>query len=152
MSSKEPFVVKPSDRPRALNCPQNLKLQVLISNEDSNTQRVIFQTGNEGDGSPPHHHAWDESFYVTRGEVTFTFGGQTTVCPPGTLVFIPANITHSFSFGPGGADMVEFTGSDSNAVQMFTAVDREVPPGLPPEVFKDMVVQAAGKYGMAADF
>ena len=144
MSSKQ-FVVKPSDRSPALSVV-GVKIQVLVSEESSNTQQITLQSGDEGVGPPPHSHGWDESFYVTKGQVTFVCGGQTTACSPGTLVFIPAGTIHAFSFGVGGGEMIEFTGAGSNAVKMFTALDREIPPG-PPDVPK--VIQVGGEYGLS---
>jgi hypothetical protein len=41
--------------------------------------------------------------------------------------------------------MLEFTGIGSQAIQMFTALDREFPPG-PPDVPR--VVEVAGEYGV----
>lgn len=143
MGSKQ-LVVKPSDRSPALSVV-GVKIQVLVSEENSDTQQITLQSGDEGVGPPPHSHGWDESFYVAKGQVTFTAGGQTTVCSPGTLVFIPAGTIHAFSFGPGGGEMLEFTGAGSNAVKMFTALDREIPPG-PPDVPK--VIQVGGEYGL----
>jgi quercetin dioxygenase-like cupin family protein len=50
----------------------------------------------------PHNHDWDESFCVTRGQVHFTYAGETTMCEAGTLVHVPAGAIHGFSYGPGG--------------------------------------------------
>lgn len=144
MSSKQ-FIVKPSDRSPALNVI-GVKVTVLVSDAVSQAQQITLQSGDEGAGPPPHSHDWDESFYVTKGQVQFTCSGQTTTCLVGTLVHVPAGTVHAFSFGPGGGEMLEVTGTGSKAVQMFSALDREIPPG-PPDVPK--VVQVAGKYGLA---
>ena len=143
--SAKQFVLKPGDRSPALSVV-GVKVQVLVSEESSNTQQITLQSGDEGVGPPPHSHGWDESFYITKGQVTFTSGGQTTACLPGTLVFVPAGTIHAFSFGPGGGEMLEFTGVGSNAVKMFTALDREIPPG-PPDIAA--VSQVGGAYGLS---
>ena len=41
--------------------------------------------------------------------------------------------------------MLEVTGMGSKAIQMFTALDREVPPGSPDV---PRVIQVAGEYGV----
>ena len=138
------FVLKPSDRSTALNVV-GTKVTVLVSDANSRSQQITLQSGDEGAGPPPHSHDWDESFYVTKGQVQFTCGGDTTVCPAGTLVHIPAGTVHAFSYGPGGGEMLEVTGSGSRAVQMFSALDREIAPG-PPDV--PGVVRVAGDYGV----
>lgn len=144
MSTKR-LIVKPSDRSPALNVV-GVKVTVLVSDKDSQAQQITLQSGDEGAGPPPHSHDWDESFYVTKGQVQFTCSGQTTMCLAGTLVHVPAGSIHAFSFGPGGGEMLEVTGAGSKAVQMFTALDREIPQG-PLDVPK--VVQVAAEYGLA---
>ncbi len=143
MTSK-PFVLKPADRKPALNVLGS-KMTVLASGSDIEDQQIVVQVGDEGMGPPPHSHDWDESFYIVRGEVVFTCEGETTLCPAGTLVHFPAGTVHAFRIGPGGAEMVEITGKRSNAVPMFTALDRELPPG-PPDVAK--AIQVLGENGV----
>lgn len=138
------FVVKPSDRSAPLNVIGH-KITVLVSEADSQTQQITLQSGDEGVGPPPHRHDWDESFYITRGEVRFVCGGETTTCPPGTLVHVPGGTLHAFSFGPGGGEMLEVTGKGSKAVQLFSALDRELPAG-PPDVSR--VIQVVGTFGV----
>jgi hypothetical protein len=55
------------------------------------------------------------------------------MCTAGTLVHVPVGTVHAFRYGPGGGEMLEITGKRSNAVQVFTTLDREIPPG-PPDV------------------
>lgn len=143
MGAKQ-FIVKPGDRSAALSVI-GTSVTVLVSAADSKSQQVTLQSGDEGTGPPPHNHDWDESFYVTRGQVQFTCAGQTTMCVAGTFVHVPAGVVHAFSYGPGGGEMLEVTGMGSTAIQMFTALDREVPPG-PPDVPK--VVLVAAEYGV----
>jgi quercetin dioxygenase-like cupin family protein len=143
MSARQ-FVVKPGDRSAAFSV-LGTNVTVLVSAAESKSQQVTLQSGDEGTGPPPHSHDWDESFYVTKGQVQFTCAGQTTMCVAGTFVHVPAGIVHAFSYGPGGGEMLEVTGMGSQAITMFTALDREIPPG-PPDVPK--VVQVAGEYGV----
>ena len=138
------FVVTPGDRSAALSVV-GTNVTVLVSAADSKSQQITLQSGDEGTGPPPHSHDWDESFYVTRGQVRFTCAGQSTMCAAGTLVHVPAGIVHAFSYGPGGGEMLEVTGMGSKAIQMFTALDREVPPGSPDV---PRVIQVAGEYGV----
>ncbi|MBL8444209.1 MAG: cupin domain-containing protein [Zoogloeaceae bacterium] len=142
--NSRPLIVMSGDRSAALTVV-GTNVTVLVSDTDSRDQRITLQSGDEGTGPPPHSHDWDESFYVTKGQVQFTCSGQTTMCVAGTLVHVPAGTVHAFSYGPGGGEMLEVTGRESKAVQMFSALDREIPPG-PPNVPK--VVQVAGEYGV----
>lgn len=143
MNSK-PFIVKPSDRSNALSVV-GTSVSVLVSDVDSKDQQITLQSGEEGMGAPPHSHDWDESFYVTKGQVQFTCNGQTTKCMAGTLVHIAAGTVHEFSYGQGGGEMLEVTEKGSKAVQMFSALDRDISPG--PLVVEKMV-RVAGEYGV----
>lgn len=138
------FVVKPSDRSTALSVV-GTSVTVLVSDADSKDQQITLQSGDEGTGPPPHSHDWDESFYVTNGQVQFTCNGQTTMCMAGTFVHVAAGTVHTFSYGPGGGEMLEITGRGGKAIQMFSALDREISPG-PPDV--ERVVRVAGEFGV----
>jgi quercetin dioxygenase-like cupin family protein len=130
--SSRPFVLRPADRKPALNVLGS-QVAVLASGPDIEDLQIVAQLGDEGMGPPPHSHDWDESFYVIKGQVTFIFAGETTLCTAGTLVHFPAGTVHAFRIGPGGAEMLEITGKRSEAIPMFTALDREIRPG-PPDV------------------
>ena len=107
--SRKSLVVKPNDRETALDVI-GTKVTVLASTADTQDQQITLQSGSEGTGPPPHSHDWEESFYVTMGQVRFTCGAETTICPAGTLVHVPAGTVHAFSYGPGGGEMLEITG------------------------------------------
>jgi quercetin dioxygenase-like cupin family protein len=143
MSSKA-IILKPGDRKPPLNVI-GTHITVLASGADIRDQQITLQSGDEGMGPPPHSHDWDESFYVTKGQIQFVCGGETAMCTAGTLVHVPAGNVHAFSYGPGGGEMLEITGRRSNAVPAFTALDREIPPG-PPDVAK--VIQVLGENGV----
>ncbi len=128
--SPKPFIVKPGDRSAALNVI-GTKVTVLASEADAQDLQITLQSGPEGMGPPPHSHGWEESFYVTKGQIQFTCSSETTMCTAGTLVHVPAGTVHAFSYGPGGGEMLEITGRRSKAVRMFAALNREIPPGQP---------------------
>jgi len=123
-----PLILKPSERQPALNVV-GTKVTVLSSGADIPDQQITVQSGDAGTGPPPHSHEWDESFYVTKGQIRFVCGGETAMCPAGTFVHVPAGTVHAFSYGPDGGEMLEITGRGSHAVSMFTALDRAIPPG-----------------------
>lgn len=125
----QPFVVTPKDYPQALNVVGE-SITVLASGEATGGYEIFHQHGPAGSGPPPHSHPWDESFYVTSGEITFGIGEQTLTAVPGTLVHLPAGTVHWFRFGTGGGQMVSMT-SRLGASQMFTDIDREIVPDKP---------------------
>lgn len=142
--SRIPLVVKPVNYASTLSVV-GTNVTVLASNQDTQGQEFTFQSGEKGMGPPPHSHNWDETFFVLKGSVEFTCDGETEMCTPGTLVFVPSGTIHAFKYGPDGGEMLEVTGAGSVATQMFTAVDNEIPPG-PPDVEK--IVGVLSKNGV----
>ena len=126
----QPFVVTPKDYDPALNV-LGIKVTVLASNTATQSYEITRQQGDTGIGPPPHSHHWDESFFVIAGEVEFTCAGNTVVCPPGSLVHVPAGTVHSFRYLTDGCDVLEFTGQGGIATRMFTAVSKEIAPDTP---------------------
>jgi quercetin dioxygenase-like cupin family protein len=61
-------------------------ITVLASGARTNSSELFLQVGREGSGPPPHHHPWDEAFYVLRGEVTFGADGREATVGPGAFV------------------------------------------------------------------
>jgi len=126
---KKPIVVTPETYPRALNIVGE-RCTVLASGAATGSYEIFLQQGPEGSGPPPHHHPWDEAFYVTAGTIEFGIGAETMTAPAGTLVHLPAGTTHWFRFAKGGGQMVSMT-SRAGAAAMFTEFDREIPPDRP---------------------
>lgn len=141
--SSQATVIAPEERGSPLSVI-GTQITVLSANTEASQAQVTFQSGPEGTGPAPHSHPWEESFYVTRGKVIFHCGDSTRVCEAGTFVHVPAGAIHAFSYGPGGGEMLEITGRDSGAIGMFTALDREIPPG-PPDIPK--LVEVARQHG-----
>ena len=81
--------------------------------------------GPEGTGPGPHHHPWDESFYVLSGEVYCGVNDLETLATAGTLIHVPGGATHWFKFAKGGGEFFSVT-SHGNASEMFTAFDKGV--------------------------
>ena len=130
----QPFVVTPKDYARSLDVVGE-KITVLASKTSTQGYEIFRQEGAEGTGPPPHSHDWDESFYVVNGTVEISYADSTVTATPGTLVHLPSGTVHSFRFGAGGGEMISVTGQSGLASQLFTDIDREIPPG-PPDIAK----------------
>jgi quercetin dioxygenase-like cupin family protein len=125
----KPFVVAPKDYATTLNIVGE-HVTVLASGEATEGYEVFLQRGPEGSGPPPHSHPWDESFFVTKGEIDFGIGAESTTALAGTFVHLPAGTVHWFRFGKGGGEMVSMT-SRLGASKMFADLAREVAPVNP---------------------
>jgi quercetin dioxygenase-like cupin family protein len=128
------FVLTPDRHAKALNVV-GTQVTVLASNAATQSYGITLQRGDEGTGPPPHSHDWDEAFYVLTGEIRFVCDGQAHICLSGTLVHIPRGTVHGFQYGKGGGQMLEITGENARAAQMFAAVDQAIPAG-PPDISK----------------
>lgn len=124
------LVLTPDQHARSLNVV-GTQVTVLASNAMTQSYGITLQRGDEGTGPPPHSHDWDEAFYVLSGEIRFLCDGETHVCLPGTLVHIPRGTVHGFQYGKGGGQMLEVTGENARAAQMFAAVDQVSLPETP---------------------
>src|SRR5258705_12844627 len=71
----------------------------LATGEDTQGQFALTeQIARKGNVPPRHiHHREDETFYVIEGEMTFSIGDRTIKATPGTIVFAPRDVAHSFT-------------------------------------------------------
>jgi quercetin dioxygenase-like cupin family protein len=61
----------------------------------------------EGARAPLHlHRKEDEAFYVLEGEMTFQIGEQTIRARPGSFVFGPKDVPHTYAVGSGPAKLL----------------------------------------------
>jgi quercetin dioxygenase-like cupin family protein len=52
-----------------------------------------------GGGPPPHiHHREDETFQILEGDYEFTVGGKPIFAKPGTTLFAPRGIVHTYRY------------------------------------------------------
>lgn len=74
-------------------------LTFLATGEETQGQFALMeQIARKGNVPPRHiHHREDETFYVIEGEMTFSVGDRTIKATPGTMVFAPRDIAHSFT-------------------------------------------------------
>lgn len=124
--SRQAIVVHASDRQPPLGVV-GTSVAVLASNQQTGGLGFTLQHGDEGTGPPPHCHPWDEGFYVIGGCIDFSVAGETTRVEAGALVYVPGGTTHAFTYGPGGATMLEVTGEGSTAAGMFGDFATEMP-------------------------
>jgi quercetin dioxygenase-like cupin family protein len=80
----------------------------LATGEDTQGQFALIEmVQRKGNVPPPHiHHREDEIFYVLEGELTVSVGDRTMKAVPGTMVFLPRNVQHSFTIESEQARML----------------------------------------------
>lgn len=124
------FCVAPKDYARPLSVVGEY-ITVLASGSTTGSYEVFLQSGPEGSGPQPHAHPWDETFFVTDGEVDFSIEGQeVVVAKAGTLVHLPSGTNHWFRWREGGGAMISIT-SRLGASRFFSEIDSAVIPDKP---------------------
>lgn len=100
-----PFVVLPEEA-RLLELG-NFEALVLATEDLTSGEFTLLQTRGEppGFGPPMHlHRDAAEAFYVLEGEYLMYLEDHQRLCPPGTFVYVPRAVPHTFkvtSSGPG---------------------------------------------------
>src|SRR5215469_10167206 len=71
----------------------------LATGEDTHGQFALIEAvARRGNVPPPHiHHREDEIFYVLEGEIVVSVGDHNIRGTPGTVIFLPRNVRHSFT-------------------------------------------------------
>jgi quercetin dioxygenase-like cupin family protein len=77
-------------------------------------------------GPPPHHHPWDEAYYVVEGEVTFSLDGRERLVRAGDFVYAPAGTVHGFAGASANPARLIIFDAPAHAEAFFRDVDREV--------------------------
>lgn len=145
--AQRPIVLSPAERPQALALVGE-KLTVLVDQSETRGYEVFLQEGPAGSGPPPHHHGWDEAFYVLEGTVDFGVGEQSLTATTGTFVHLPAGTSHWFRFGANGGRMLSLTGAGSRAADFFRGVNAELPGG---ELDVGVIGRVASKHDLTFD-
>jgi mannose-6-phosphate isomerase-like protein (cupin superfamily) len=99
------FVVRP-DAGRLLDTG-TFEAVVLATGTQTDQAFSLLRTQGEppGFGPPMHvHHDAAEAFYVLEGQYQMFMDDHQELCPPGTFVYVPTGVAHTFrvvSPGPG---------------------------------------------------
>lgn len=77
-------------------------------------------------GPPPHHHPWDEAYYVVEGEVRFTLDGREQLVRGGDFLYAPGGTVHGFKGASGQPARLLIFDAPAHAESFFREVDQEV--------------------------
>ena len=79
-----------------------LGIPMLIRIHGRDTSGVVSVVESHdvpGGGPPPHiHHREDETFQILEGDYEFMVGGKTILAKPGTTLFAPRGIPHTYRY------------------------------------------------------
>ncbi len=101
--------------------------------------------------APRHvHHAEDEAWYVLEGNATFYCGDETFAAGPGSWVFLPRDIPHTFHVGPEGGRLLTLS-APAGFAKFVKAAGKQaprlaIPPQEPPDI--EQLAKTAAQYGI----
>jgi quercetin dioxygenase-like cupin family protein len=80
----------------------------LATGEETHGKFALIEAvSRKGNDPPPHiHRREEEIFYVLEGEVVFSIGDRTIKGTPGTMIFLPRDVRHSFTIESEQARML----------------------------------------------
>ena len=87
----------PNDGGKQVNI-LGIPMRIRIHGRDTGGVLSVVESDDvPGGGPPPHiHHREDETFQILEGEYEFMVGGQTIFAKPGTTLFAPRGVAHTY--------------------------------------------------------
>jgi quercetin dioxygenase-like cupin family protein len=89
----------PNDGGKKLNI-LGIPMVIRIHGRDTGGVVSVVESHDvPGGGPPPHiHHREDETFQILEGDYEFMVGGKTIVANPGTTLFAPRGVAHTYRY------------------------------------------------------
>ena len=130
----------------------NLATVKLTGEETGGQFSLVEMVGAKGDMPPLHvHHTDDETFMIVEGEVTLYVGGETLRGGPGSILFAPREVPHTYRIESETARMNVISSPPAfPEFVLATSVPAEqptLPPG-PPSVDPERLSEVAARYGI----
>jgi quercetin dioxygenase-like cupin family protein len=122
--NKEPLIVK-QGQGEELPVMGSVVRFVCHAENTGNAWSMMECAAPKDVGPPPHHHAWDEAYYVIAGKVRFTLEGREVVLGAGEFVLIPGGTVHGFQGATDDARMLIFD-APAHSEGFFVEASREV--------------------------
>ena len=103
----KPFVVGPDDGEATWFL--GTRMTVKATAESTGGTFGLIEVRLAAGFSPPQHihHHEDESFWILEGTLTVVCGGRTSQVGPGSFVYLPRGLPHTFRVDEGPARLLE---------------------------------------------
>jgi quercetin dioxygenase-like cupin family protein len=79
------------------------------------------------------HRSDDEAWHVLEGQLTFRYTDRTESAGPGTTVFVPAGVVHTYSAGAGARYLIVLT---PRLEALITALQADRDPAHQREIYR----------------
>ena len=139
-------VLVPSDGGRKINI-LGIPMVIRVHGRDTGGIVSVVESHNvPGGGPPPHiHHREDETFQVLEGDYEFVVGGKAILAKPGTTLFAPRGIVHTYRYAGKTPGRLMCIITPSGFEGFFEEID-----ALTPEQQEDIprVMEIAKRFGL----
>lgn len=121
----KPVVVRhaPSDALRVLGADVRFLCEAEHTSAAFSMMEVMLP---QGAGPPPHHHDWDEAYYIADGAVRFMLDCTEHVVRAGDFLYAPAGTVHGFSGLSDTPARLLILDAPAHAAGFFRQVHRDV--------------------------
>jgi quercetin dioxygenase-like cupin family protein len=99
---------------------------LCAADKTDNTWSLMEVALPKHSGPPPHHHPWDEAYYVLEGDVRFFLDGREQLVKAGDFLYAPAGTLHGFQGESENPARMIILDTPAHAESFFREVDREV--------------------------
>jgi quercetin dioxygenase-like cupin family protein len=124
-----------------------IPMLIRVTGRDTNGIVAVVESHDvPGGGPPPHiHHREDETFQILEGEYEFMIGGQTIHATPGTTLFAPRGVPHTYRYAGKNPGKLMCTITPSGFEGFFEEIG-----ALSPQQQQDIprVMTIAKKFGL----
>jgi quercetin dioxygenase-like cupin family protein len=97
------------------------------------TSFAIHEWRGSGPATLHVHHSDDEAWHVLEGELSFRYADRTETAGPGTTVFVPAGMAHTYTAGKDARYLIVLTPRLS---ALIAALQAERDPSQQREIYK----------------
>ena len=105
----QPIIQRPGEGETLSIRGRTLNFVTSEEKGEGNLTTLIYTAASANEGPPPHHHKETaEAAYILEGAMTFDLEGKEAEAGPGSFVYIPPNVVHSWT--NSGGTPIKFVG------------------------------------------
>lgn len=93
----------------------------------------VYEWRGSGPATLHVHHSDDEAWHVLAGELTFRYADRSEIAGPGTTVFVPAGMPHTYTAGPDARYLIVLT---PRLKALIAALQSDRDPGHQGEIYR----------------
>ena len=93
----------------------------------------VYEWRGSGPATLHVHYSDDEAWHVLAGDLTFRYADRSEIAGPGTTVFVPAGVPHTYTAGPDARYLIVLT---PRLKALIAALQSDRDPGHQREIYR----------------